>query len=156
MTATLNSRMLTLKAQTNLKTKKDDLNMAFSESLLNSKPIKSAYRGKWGKANYLRKDLDLCFTGFCFLLVITTKGKFRISALIFLWTTFHCICYKLEKFNIEENKMRFGILKIVGQSGPLLVHAAPCDQKIIIFPNNIVFIAQKHAAYVTTTANQLC
>ena len=113
-------------------------------------------RGKWGKANYLRKDLDLCFTGFCFLSVITTKGKFRISALIFLWTTFHCICYKLEKFNIEENKIRFGILKIAGQSGPLLVHAAPCDQKIIIFPNNIVFIAQKHAAYVTTTANQLC
>ena len=37
-------------------------------------------RGKWGKANYLRKDLDLCFTGFCFLPVITTKGKFRISA----------------------------------------------------------------------------
>ena len=112
-------------------------------------------RGKWGKANYLRKDLDLCFTGFCFLPVITTKGKFRISALIFLWTTFHCICYKLEKFNIEENKIRFRILKIAGQSGPLLVHAAPCDQKII-FPNNIVFIAQKHAAYVTTTANQLC
>ena len=110
-------------------------------------------RGKWGKAKYLRKDLDLCFTGFCFLPVITTKGKFRISALIFLWTTFHCICYKLEKFNIEENKICFGILKIAGQSGPLLVHAAPCDQKIIIFPNNIVFIAQKHAAYVTTAAN---
>ena len=101
------------------------------------------HRGKWGKANYLRKDLDLCFTGFCFLPVITTKGKFRISALIFLWTTFHCIYYKLEKFNIEENKIRFGILKIAGQSGPLLVHAAPCDQKIIIFPNNIVFIAQQ-------------
>ena len=53
------------------------------------------------------------------------------------------VYYKLEKFNIEENKIRFVILKIAGQSGPLLVHAAPCDQKIIIFPNNIVFIAQK-------------
>ena len=87
------------------------------------------YRGKWGKADYLRKDIDLCFIGCCFLPVITTKGKFRISAFIFLWTTFHCIRYKLEKFNTEEKKTRFEILKIARQSGPLLVHAVPCDQK---------------------------
>ena len=66
-------------------------------------------RGKWGKADYLRKDLDLCFIGCCCLPVIMPKGKFPISALIFLWTTFHCICYKLEKFNPEEKKTRFEI-----------------------------------------------
>ena len=71
-------------------------------------------RGKWGKADYLRKDLDLCFIGCCCLPVIMPKGKFRISALIFLWTTFHCICYKLEKCNPEENKTRFEIFKIAG------------------------------------------
>ena len=92
--------------------------------------LKYVGRGKWGKANYLRKDLDLCFTGCCFLPVITTKEKLRISALIFLWATFHCICYKLEKFNTEGKKTHFGILKIAGQSGPLLALAAPCDQKI--------------------------
>ena len=42
-------------------------------------------RGKWGKADYLRKNLDLCFVGCCFLPVIMPKGKSRISALIFLW-----------------------------------------------------------------------
>ena len=71
-------------------------------------------RGKWGKADYLRKDLYLCFIGCCFLPVIMAKGKFRISALIFLWTTFHCICYKLEKLNPEENKTHFNFYKIVG------------------------------------------
>ena len=101
----------------------------------------SQYRGKWGKADYLRKDLDLCFFGCCFLPVIMPKGKSRISALITLWTTFYCNCYKWEEFDPEENKTRFGFLKIAGQSGPLLVHAAPCDRKIIIFPNNAVFIA---------------
>ena len=85
-----------------------------------------------------------------------SKEKFLISALIFLWTTFYCIRYKLEKFDPEEKKTRFGFLKIAGQSGPLLVHAAPCDQKIIIFPNKLVFIAQMLTAYITTTANKLC
>ena len=64
--------------------------------------------GKWGKADYLRKDLDLFFIDCYFLPVIATKGKFRISALIFLWTTFHCICYELEKFNTEEKKHVLG------------------------------------------------
>ena len=115
-----------------------------------------SYRGKWGKADYLRKGLDQCFIGCCFLPVIMSKGKFLISALIFLWTTFYCIRYKLEKFDPEEKKTRFGFLKIAGQSGPLLVHAAPCDQKKIIFPNKLVFIAQMLTAYITTTANKLC
>ena len=85
-----------------------------------------------------------------------SKGKFLISALIFLWTTFYCIRYKLEKFDPEEKKKRFGFLKISGQSGPLLVHAAPCDQKIIIFPNKLVFIAQMLLTAYITTANKLC
>ena len=72
-------------------------------------------RGKWGKADYLRKGLDQCFIGCCFLPVIMSKGKFLISALIFLWTTFYCIRYKLEKFDPEEKKTRFGFIKIAGQ-----------------------------------------
>ena len=69
-------------------------------AIINNRRL-SVIRGKWGKADYLRKDLDLCFIGCYCLPVIMPKGKFRISALIFLWTTFHCICYKLEKFDPE-------------------------------------------------------
>ena len=50
--------------------------------------VSASSRGKWGKADYLRKDLDLWFTGCCFPPVITTKGKLRISALIFLCRLF--------------------------------------------------------------------
>ena len=65
-----------------------------------------------------------------------------------VWLTFHCICYKLDKLIPEENKTRLGIFKNRGaKRTTALVFAAPCNQKLIIFPNNIVFIAQKLAAY---------
>ena len=38
---------------------------------------------------------------------IMPKGKFHVSALIFPWTTFHCIFYKLEKFDPEKNIFDF-------------------------------------------------